>query len=351
MLSAQAKWDLLYEPSEGVRYHLLEVDDAELQRTLEDGDEISFKGDKEDPLTLCTSKNTYQVQQLCISNSQLLCIQDSHHIRMISNTSYRLEPKVTTPNFKKLQVVLDETIIDLPDETPFSKLTRYVDVYSLVPASDQEVDKFLKKQGAMNLDGFVRKPSPKLLGRFFEVLMLNAAIEEKKLQNCTVEDCKRLLSDCEEFPLQITNHILELFKISEREFLDTKAVCQMYARQILTVQNKILLSEFERLWQNICADFEPEIEMLSGIAIIEGTPSCVCLFDRDSLPSDPELRFSAIFLKRSKWPWDELKVYIHPLLDHPNDDKICEALMVKYCRISTDKDQRMATSKIPLQSF
>ena len=350
MLSAERKWSLSYEPSKDKKYHLLEVNDAELQRVLDDGDELAFKGGEDDSLTLCTAKSTFQVQQLCISNSQLLCIQQDEVLRMVSSSSYRLEPKLVRPNFKKLQDLLDETLLDVPDKAEDTRLIRYSDVFSSVAASDAEIEKFLKKQGVVNFDGHARKISPRLLGRFFEVLMMNAALNEKSVIKCEREVCEQLMSESDEFTPQLSHHILQMYS-TDPGLLDTKAVCQMYARQILSVQSKMPVREFEQLWNDVCRDFEPELSMLSGIAILEGTPACVCLFDAASLSADIETRFNAVFMKRAKWSWDELKAYIRPLLDNPTDEKSCEALMVKYCRISTSGEEKMATSKIPLQPF
>lgn len=355
---------ITYEAEGQRRIHLLEVNDPILLKSITSGEEISFKGQGAQDLILCTSSQTFLIQQLEISNTQLLCSiedGDANNLMVLNKSSYRLEPKLLIiPNFKPLEEKLEATMFDVPDLVPLEQLLSSFHLYESCQASQTEIDKFLAKSGAKEIDGnfvnfivgYIRKLAPKYLGRFFEVLMINAALQEKNLKEISIEECRDLMNQCEdEFPASIVEHILKIYTVpipEGRFILDTKAVCLLFARQILAVQSKIPINEFTSLWSQVCGDFEPEVSLLPGVAILDGFPKNVVSFDHEALPVDIEQRFTMLFIKRNKWLWDELRAYIRPLYE---DDKMAETIMVKYCRISTVDNQKFATSRIPLSPF
>jgi hypothetical protein len=183
--------------------------------------------------------------------------------------------------------------------------------------------------------------------------MINAALLEKNLKQISIEECRELMNQSEdEFPPVVVEHVLKFYTTSlspeKQPVLDTKAVCLLFARQILAMQPKIPATEFISLWNQVCGDFEPDISLLPGVAILEGFPKIVIAFDHESLPADIEQRFTFLFIKRNKWPWDELKAYVRPLYE---DDKMTETIMVKYCRVSFSEGLKVATSRLPLAPF
>lgn len=75
------------------------------------------------------------------------------------------------------------------------------------------------------------------MGRFFEVLMINATIAELQLPNLTVSQAKDLfLDNLEEFPQELASLILQRFSIPDG-LINCELVCKLFARQILKVQN------------------------------------------------------------------------------------------------------------------
>ena len=181
--------------------------------------------------------------------------------------------------------------------------------------------------------------------------MIKAALSEMDLKTLSIEECSKLMDQNEdEFPPFITNHILRVYttQLERGEVLNTEAVCLLFARQILAVQQKVPLEEFISLWNQVCGDFDPDPSLLPGIAVVDGFPKNVVLFDHQTLSDDVEARFTTLFFKRSKWPWEELKAYVRPLYE---DEKTIEAVMVKYCRMSTTDGMKFGTSRLPISPF
>jgi hypothetical protein len=146
---------VIYETAGQRRVHLLEVNDPNLLKSITSGEEISFKGQGSQDLVMCTLSQSFLIQQLEISNTQLLCgFGEEENFMVLNKSSYRLEPKLLViPNFKPLEEKLESTMFDLPDMVPPEHLLSNTCLYEACQASNCEIDKFIIKTGAMEIDG------------------------------------------------------------------------------------------------------------------------------------------------------------------------------------------------------
>ena len=152
---------ILFDSSSQRSIHLLELNDSTLQKSITSGDMITFKGQGGEDLILCTASQTFLIQQLTISNTQLLCGYEEGgwsdgNLLVLSKSSYRLEPKLLVrPNFKPLEEKLEATMYDNPDLIPQELLLPCQFVHGTCQASDTEIDRFLVKFGTIEIDGIL----------------------------------------------------------------------------------------------------------------------------------------------------------------------------------------------------
>ena len=145
----------------------------------------------------------------------------------------------------------------------------------------------------------------------------------------------------------------------QKDLLDIRKVCRLFAKQLLQARNNLPMPEFMELWLMVAGDFSPDVSILVGLALIENNsieqPPSVVLFDSEELPLVPEERFQRLFMRRDKWRLEELKPYITGLLPDAaatDTDKAVDARIVKHCRISTRGDGvKHATTRIALTPY
>ena len=59
----------------------------------------------------------------------------------------------------------------------------------------------------------------------------------------------------------------------------------------------------------------PDVSMLRGMGVQEdtGTQQLIKLFSVHLLPTEPALRFRAVFQERAQWSWHDLQPYVEDL--------------------------------------
>ena len=126
-----------------------------------------------------------------------------------------------------------------------------------------------------------------------------------------------------------------------------KLAHQLFNSQIAPWKQSQFLSEWHRLMPGVGKDYEPTVDLLSGIAISVSSISPIHrqdngndddddgdeggnnrlywkYFPKESLPtSDDEKKFKIMFQEKEKWKMEELKPYF--------DDRL-DALLLKYTR-------------------
>jgi sister chromatid cohesion protein DCC1 len=351
-IAKAVEWSV--DNDDGHQYELLELNHPQLLEAVRSKDGLAFKGRPDEPLTLCTGTQTFAVQELCVSNAMVICASnDPTCLRAVSRRRRILEPRLlAAPDHSLLAKILDDSLIVDDEEGVDGKVSTLYSIEELktmCPCSDAELESYLRSNGAILFQGRVRKPSGRLLGRFFEVLMMTAALQGvEELSGLPRESLLMLLVESEEFNAELSALLLAPFLTDESK-LDGRRVCRLYAKQLLMARNNLPLDEFMQLWEMVCGDLRPDVAMLPGLALIE-TPSMpsqdatISLFDADDLPRQVEERFQRLFTRRPKWRLEELRPY---LLE--DGDKT----IVAYCRLSTDPvdNVKYATSRIAILPY
>lgn len=152
MITEQAGQKIIYDPLD-YSYELFEVNSPELLEAIKENKSLVFKGEVEDTLILCTEKATFQVQQLCCSNSHLICESGDYNIMKTRTINqFILEPRLVRPDFKRLDEFLENSYYDFPD-LPTPKLYTKEYLSEKIQASQFEIDRYLDKIGAFTFNG------------------------------------------------------------------------------------------------------------------------------------------------------------------------------------------------------
>ncbi|XP_022802087.1 sister chromatid cohesion protein DCC1-like [Stylophora pistillata] len=365
------------------KYKLLELPPGLLD-TLQVGNSVAIRGDKEDDAVLCTDKVTFDLRLADTSNSLLLVPQCNFStdeefkeegsplvLREVasSHTKY-FEVKQCRPRLERLQRLLAANLYkgteneeDPNNETEgniTSKKNMYtsVDLLSLVQASESELNEGLRNIGAIKINGYWR-----LLDADYKekvVVRILTLLEEMdwSYKAVPMKECCDILEELE--PRIILEHCLNCY--GEVTSMDTDSddnaihfrlsedkICRFYAEYLLRQAGKFNYNEFMDSWcQSVPEGMTTKSEHLSGIALMDlkSLPPVIWHFPASKLSNDPELRFGELFKVQAKWSFDEIQPYLRDLVA---PGLSLNALLMKYSRSSIDASGvKLYNSKKPI---
>ena len=317
-------------PNSSLKYPAKQAENVfllELPKELVGKEQFYIKSDPESGTAfLATDHSTFKMRQASTSNT----IQIVADGAVLVETNAYIELAKHVPILKSLKRLLNEHKypgkLNPPHELSINQ------IYETFPASNDEIDRVLKMEKALNIDGYYRKLSPDYLLRFFEILHSNAILSDTSLLKCSVTEFEEMMAECEqEYPAHITRQILSHYSVDGN--LSPCEVVRLFGYELLRAKPSWKAQELEVALQKLIGDLEPNLDHLKGLYLEEN--SKVIFYPFDHLPDEPEARFEGLFSKRPKWKYDDI---VHFLKDIGDYYQGVDKMIVKYCRIWTDQD-------------
>ncbi|XP_045455623.1 sister chromatid cohesion protein DCC1 [Melitaea cinxia] len=377
---------------------LMLLDDI-LLKEIEEGNELTFKGDTDESAVLCTSNKTYDIKEAETSNSLLLVPEllfaastgldetiannsvdgDSDSSFETSNTSlnkstdsddgrpprnivfkdiidtfftyYELKP--CKPKLSKLRKLLEGSKyrgLELEYSVDKTKLLTYDAIADQVQASNAELKEELLKIQAIEIDGYYRllefDYEFRVLSYMLDLIEENSWPLNKISKEITFESLKDLVPKCilEAMFMFYTDKSVEEDGVQFYKYKEDK-VCRFLARVLLKSAGKFNLAEFLQAWKDSVPEgMTTDESLLLGIALIDKTctPQVVWGFSETDLPEDINERFKVLFITKAKWTVAEISPYIEL---YATEKLNVNALLTKYARASTQDGVRVFSAK------
>uniref|UniRef100_A0A2A4JVD1 Sister chromatid cohesion protein DCC1 n=1 Tax=Heliothis virescens TaxID=7102 RepID=A0A2A4JVD1_HELVI len=376
---------------------LMLLDDT-LLKEIEAGNELTFKGDPDESVVLCTNNKTYDVKEAETSNSLLLVpellfaastgldetIQNDsmesdssfdksnaslnkstesdegakpprkiEHKDIINTffTYYELKP--CKPRLSKLRKLLEPTRyqgLELEYATDKAKLLNYEALCDQIQASKSELNVELEKIQAIEIDGFYRllefDYEFRVLSYMLDLIDENSWVFDRISKEVTMESLKELVPTSileAMFRFYTTASIIE-DGVQYYQYKQDK-VCRFLARVLLKSAGKFNLVEFLEAWRDSVPEgMVTDESMLSGIALVDktSTPQVVWGFSEGDLPEEIHERFKILFQTKAKWTVDQISPYIEC---YATEKLNVNAILTKYARASTQDGVRVFSAK------
>ncbi|XP_012530645.1 sister chromatid cohesion protein DCC1 isoform X2 [Monomorium pharaonis] len=349
---------------------LLEVDEHILG-ALNEGDIVSFRGNKRDNATLCTQTRTYEIREAEISNSWLLVpnlklskatdkkvadrIVEKRNVKKIFNSYY--EVKETKPDLAGLFALLNSSSfkgLEYESMIDQKALYSWKRLQSELQASDHELKQALTDFLIANIDGYLRLVSFDVEARSLN-LMLDY-FEEQSWQldevdkEKTYDSLKKLIhkpvfdvifKKYTEVSTKMKNDSSPLYTYDEEK------CCAMIAKVLLAASPVTEYNEFMETWNMGTPDhMQPKEKYLCGSALITYNTSKM----QREIVSCPEAdlsnnihdRLNELFQIKAKWTIEEITPYITRFTKGAMN---VNALLTKYARCSTKNGIKYYGSK------
>ncbi|XP_065905943.1 sister chromatid cohesion protein DCC1-like isoform X2 [Dysidea avara] len=340
--------------------------------TLEAGDTVVLRGDRDDNAVLCTTDTTFELKLAETSNTMLLApaLSDpSQPDFQKTETGTLLCREVTAcldtyfearscrPQLDKLKRLLRESPYSGPehevmDDDVITSPQKYMFVHLLdiVQASEEELLEALKKLHACNIDGYWRLLDADYMDQSFQHILTLLEEEGWSVDHVPLLQCAGKLEELQ--PKFITEHCLACFGFlknldPERVYsLSERQVCQFYAELLLRPVDRFNYEEFMDCWKQSVPDgMNTSMDYLRGLALwdLNSMPPAIWHFPAYDLPEDPTARFNKLFKVRERWAQEDLEPYIRDL-ETPTQS--LNALLLKFTRTSTNhKGQKLYNAK------
>lgn len=329
---------------------------------------VVLKGDADDNAVLCTQDATYSVKMSDTSNSVLLVPPteghdamdfSSEHIRYVIGTATKsFEVAQSMPQFSKMKATLNKTIyrgedeekrIDAEDLLPFHRLLEHVQ------ASEDEIRATLTRMHAFITKGCYRLMDAEYRQRVFELVLAEIALQRMPFDHVILSVIASSLAGHDIIP-EVVDAVLRTYgDLSSLQTdngevayaLDTKRVCQYYAKVLLeSSSGEWDYASFVREWEaNVPHPMKPELDFLRGIALVHTTPlgaKTVKYFDEAELPEDPQVRFDTLFRIRSAWSVVDITPYLSGIA---SETITVEKLLFKYSRQYSHEGSKWCTRR------
>ncbi|XP_059485151.1 sister chromatid cohesion protein DCC1 [Neocloeon triangulifer] len=350
-------------------YKCLELN-KDLLETLESGQSLVIRGDKNDNAVLCTSSKTYDLKDTETSNSLLIMQSLTYHkdikhlqgddidrtveIKIVDKLVHNyLEPRLIQPHLKIIQELLSKRLFKGP-ERESEDYTE--DLYSLdkllttVQASEEEILNELFALNAIEYKGYWRLLEFEYHFRIFSFITTYIEQESVPFDEIDKEAC--CAAHAEIVPKEIFEQVFKYYTDLNYEkpglgyyILKKDKVCRMVAESILKAARKFNLNEFLPVWQeSVIPGLETNLNQLTGIVIIakDSSPPAIWYFPERDLPEDVNLRLQRLFQERSSWPMDDIVPYMQRLA---TAQLPVNALLAKYARMSTKEGIKYFTGR------
>ncbi|EGI67693.1 PREDICTED: sister chromatid cohesion protein DCC1 isoform X1 [Acromyrmex echinatior] len=350
---------------------LLEVDEDILKR-LNQGDAISFRGNKHDNAMLCTQTCTYEVREAEISNSWLLVPNlklgkttdiekvaertiEKHNVKKIFNLYY--EVKETKPDLIRLSSLLKSSSFNgLEYESTIDRnvLYSWERLQNELQASDQELKQALSDFLIAEIDGYLR-----LISFDIEARSLDLILDYFERQSWEFDEVDKE-NTCEFLKELIYEPVFDvIFKRYAEPSTKTKddgsplyrfneeKCCTVIAKVLLATSPVTEYKEFMKTWNiGTPEKMQPREEYLHGSALIMYNTSKVqkevISCPEADLPNNIHDRLNELFEIKAKWTVEEITPYI---IRFTKGITNVNALLTKYARCSTKNGIKYYGSK------
>jgi len=150
---------------------------------------------------------------------------------------------------------------------------------------------------------------------------------------------KKISSLHKSFDKDIVAHTIRAYTVPSNEganvvAINTSKLTKIRAKQLLRLSKNWRTEEFMKAWQDTVPDeITVTAEFLKGEAITEtfGLEERLKYFPASDLPSNPQERFSVLFVVKTKWTLEEILPYLRDLT-RPGCTE--EQLLLRYARLS-----------------
>ncbi|KZC09132.1 Sister chromatid cohesion protein DCC1 [Dufourea novaeangliae] len=371
--SLQNVTQILYSATEynaEKRTKLLELDEHLLE-TIKNGNSLTFQGNKEDSVVLCTKSKTYEVKEAETSNSCLLVpnlnlfeqtkahtndqVMKNYNISGVFHTY--CEVKECKPKLEKLLSILEPTSfkgIEYESLVSQEFLYNWRRLRSEIQASEDELNQALSDYLIINMDGYFR-----LISFEAEVRSLTLMLDLFDENNWELDevDKEATYNSLKEFipkpvfDILFTKYTEEtdkskqggasLYRYSE------EICCKSLAKVLLAASPVTEHKQFMDSWRiGTPEKMEPKEEYLSGIALVTWNNSTlkkeVVSFLETDLPKTINERFNELFKAKDKWTVQEITPYV---LNLATNKMNVNALLTKYARCSMVNGVKCYSSK------
>lgn len=350
---------------------LLEVNEHILEQ-LDEGDVISFRGNKQDDAILCTKNRTYEVKEAEISNSWLLVpdlrlskttsmgeiterTMERRNIIKIFTSYY--EVKETKPNLANLSTLLAPSSFNgLEYESAIDSKTLYTwqKLQNELQASDYELKQALRNFLIADINGYLRLISFDVEARSLNLMLDYFGEQSGELDEVDKESIYECLKEVIYEP--VFNAIFERYTEKSTKTKDDgsplykcneEKCCTMVAKILLAASPVTEYKEFMEIWKiGIPDKMQLKEEYLCGSALVTYNASKmqkeIISCPEEDLPNNIYNRLNELFRIKAKWTTEEITPYI---IRFTKDTMNANALLTKYTRCSTKNGIKYYGSK------
>ncbi|XP_069776696.1 sister chromatid cohesion protein DCC1 isoform X1 [Narcine bancroftii] len=377
-------------------YCLMELDET-LCKSLESGQSLIIRGDKDEHAVLCSEDKTYDLKIADTSNMLLIIPDCKTPDQLPSNTSSQhvmhsqlmsvkgtvmsscilpqdcassgegsqlssalcqifgfaksyWELKRSRPKLRKLKKCLMENPYNGENErSPDQPKYTMEDLMESIQASEQEILQQLRLLRACKIEGYWR-----VLELDYEMKLLNHVTqlvdsESWSFTKIPLGICLQELELLE--PREMIEHCLNCYGkryISEGEIyysLSEDEVCRSIALLLLQNAVKFNLSEFEDVWQqSVPEGMSTRLDQLKGAALVDrnSRPQVIFQLNVEDLSENIQDRFNSLFSIRKKWTEEDIAPYIQGLC---GNKQTIGSLLTRYARSSLQNGVKVFSSR------
>ncbi|XP_076296827.1 sister chromatid cohesion protein DCC1 [Lasioglossum baleicum] len=353
------------------RTKLLELD-QHLLETIKAGDSLTFQGNKEDSVVICTKCRTYDIKEAETSNSCLLVpnlnlfkqtnvpatndrVTKDYNISGVFHTYY--EVKECKPKLEKLLSILEPTTFKgMEYESAVSQelLYDWEKLRSEVQASEDELNRALNDYLIVNIDGYYRlisfEAEVRSLTLMLDLFDENSWELDQVDKEVTYETLKEFIPESV-FDVLFAKYAEASSKSKQdgtplHRYIEEKC-CKCLAQVLLAASAVTEHKQFMESWNiGTPEKMEPKEEYLSGVALVTWNGSTltkeVVSFPEADLSKNINERFNELFKAKDKWTMQEIAPYV---LIFTTDKMNANALLTKHARCSMVKGVKYYSSK------
>lgn len=329
---------------------LVEMEHA-LADGLSEGQILTFRGQEQDSLVLCTQDQTFDVKEAETSNSLLImdrlefpnqsdstkAVQTRHvgQSSVLGVFHRYLELKPCQPRLKRLFDLLKRS--PLSSSRDLSSGLTLNQLLENIQCSEGELTAALVEVPTVQCEGrwYFLEPDfrMKLLMYFTNYVEMNSwdwdnVVREDILEMLTTFEPRYLLE-------QIFDYYFDSPGLEPGAFkMNRDKVARFHGEYLLESGSAFALSDFEKMWQqSVPEGVATDLKVLQDISLVdrESTPPLIKIFRERDLPENIQERLTILFREKDKWTVEEIAPFVEKLTSAKLN---VNALLTKYARAS-----------------
>ncbi|TRY76408.1 hypothetical protein TCAL_00031 [Tigriopus californicus] len=336
-------------PLDLTQLRLVEMEPT-LAEGLIQGQILTFRGQDQDSLVLCTQDQTFDVKEAETSNSLLIMDRlefprptaltevKPRHVAQSSvlGVFHRyLELKPCQPRLKRLFDHMKQSpLASSSDLTSGSSLSQLL---KCIQCSENELIQALAQVPTVQLEGrwFYLEPDfrMKLLMYFTNYVEMNAwdwdnVVREDILEMLTTFEPRNLLEQIFDYYFDSPGSKPGAFKMNRAK------VARFHGEYLLESGSAFALADFQKMWQQSVPEcLTTELTLLQDISLVdrESAPPLIKIFRERDLPENVQERLAILFREKEKWTVEEMTPFVEKLTSAKLN---VNALLTKYARAS-----------------